>query len=109
MGGEERKSLKFIEQLLDAENQQPNTTCRLVTKPAATQITLERLMLDPRHYRGFGLVVRVNGTASKLMLDTGASGILVNSRIAQKAGVQRIADRPIGWAQRSGRWLYRLR
>ena len=47
MGGEERKSLKFIEQLLDAENQQPNTTCRLVTKPAATQITLERLMLDP--------------------------------------------------------------
>lgn len=96
MGGEERKSLKFIEQLLDAENQQPNTTCRLVTKPAATQITLERLMLDPTHYRGFGLVVRVNGTASKLMLDTGASGILVNSRIAQKAGVQRIADRPIG-------------
>jgi len=87
--------MKFISDVFDAEAKQPNHACHLVNK-APTVITLERLMLNPTQFRGFALIAKVNGASSKLLLDTGATGIVVSSKIAEKAGVHRVADRPIG-------------
>jgi predicted aspartyl protease len=42
--------------------------------------------------RGFGLSVKLNGVSSKLLLDTGAGGILVNSKIAEKARIKRVVQ-----------------
>jgi len=50
---------------------------------------------DAVHIRGYGLSVAVNGAKSKLLLDTGASGILINRRLAEKAGVIRLSDTDI--------------
>jgi predicted aspartyl protease len=49
-------------------------------------------MFDPRHIRGWGLKVNINGHSSSLMLDTGAGGILINRRAAEKAGISRLVD-----------------
>jgi tetratricopeptide (TPR) repeat protein len=56
------------------------------------QVPLLPLNTDPRHIRGFGLEVTFNGERGKLLLDTGAAGILINHRLAEKAGVKRIAS-----------------
>jgi Aspartyl protease len=47
---------------------------------------------DPRHIRGYGLRVKVNGASAKLLLDTGASGIVIDKKIADKAGVKKIVE-----------------
>lgn len=77
---------------LQGQESRPAAPCHLATTVTSTELPLERLMLDATKLRGYGLNVKVNGTSSKLMLDTGASGILVNSRIAEHAGVKKIAD-----------------
>jgi hypothetical protein len=38
------------------------------------------------------LTVSVNGTGRKLRVDTGAREILINSRVAERAGVQKIEE-----------------
>jgi len=43
-----------------------------------------------------GLKVKINNVSASLLLDTGAGGITVNSRIAEKAGVQKLAEHQIG-------------
>jgi tetratricopeptide (TPR) repeat protein len=96
MGDSTQKSFKFATEFYTAEAKQPNTACHLVNKPKSTQLPLERLMIDPTRLRGFGLMVKVNGTSSKLLLDTGAGGILISSKIAQKASARRIIDRSVG-------------
>jgi predicted aspartyl protease len=42
------------------------------------------------------LPVRLNGIPSTLLLDTGAGGILISRRIAEKTGVQKLFDTFIG-------------
>ncbi|HTG27002.1 MAG TPA: retropepsin-like aspartic protease [Methylomirabilota bacterium] len=53
-------------------------------------------MHDARNSSGFGLPVKVNGTSSTLLLDTGAGGILMSKRIADKAGIHKIMDNKVG-------------
>ncbi len=69
--------------------------CRLVLKVASTRVDLNRLFLDPERTRGYGLTVKVNGISSNLLLDTGARGILINSKIAEKAELRRVVDQGI--------------
>lgn len=57
-----------------------------------TEIPLAALISDTTHLRAYGLVTDVNGTKLRLVLDTGASGILITRKDAQKAGVVRLAD-----------------
>ena len=53
-----------------------------------TSIHLEDLRFGPNNKRGYGLLVRINGKRPlKLLLDTGASGILINERAADRAGL----------------------
>jgi predicted aspartyl protease len=69
----------------------------------ATETPLVRLLIDPRHLRGFGLSVELNGHKSSLMLDTGASGITVKRAIAEKAGISKISASKIGGVGDKGR------
>jgi len=74
----------------------PSRSCHLTTKIASTESKLEGLMRDEKHLRGYGLKVLVNGVSSKLLLDTGAGGILITKQIADKAGVKRVVQTEFG-------------
>jgi TonB family protein len=80
---------------LKALDKQPKRNCRLVGNATATDAELVQLLTDAVHLRGYGLSVAVNGAKSKLLLDTGSSGILINRRLAEKASLTRLADTDI--------------
>jgi tetratricopeptide (TPR) repeat protein len=84
----ERRWLQTRLELLKERAKQPQPNCRLVSKLTSTEAPLKPMLIDPTHLHGFGLVVQVNGQSSKLLLDTGASGLLINKKLAQKAGIQ---------------------
>ena len=93
---ETRAGMRHYLEFLEARSRDPRGACRLVSKSTSTEMQLVRLLEDPEHLRGYGLTVAVNGRKSELMLDTGASGILVNRNLAEKAGVTRLADIDVG-------------
>jgi predicted aspartyl protease len=76
---------------------------RLVSGDTNARVKFLMLLDGPRRMRGYGLPVSINGSKPfKLMIDTGASGILINSRAAEKSGVQRIAAMKFGGVGDSG-------
>jgi tetratricopeptide (TPR) repeat protein len=77
---------------LKARAKDPRRSCHLVSKVSATETPLVRLLHDPQHLRGYGLAVDVNGHGSKLLFDTGASGILISRGVAERSGVTRLSD-----------------
>ena len=91
-----RTAMRHYLEYLKARAKDPRGVCRLVSKSATTETKLVRLLIDPQHLRGYGLTLDVNGHKSNLMLDTGASGILINKNLAEKAGVTRLSDVAIG-------------
>jgi tetratricopeptide (TPR) repeat protein len=95
-GVEDRVDLTKVLNLLQDEIANPKRTCRQVNKVSSTEVRLEPLMDTPQIIRGYGLSVNFNGTTAKLMLDTGAGGILVDRRVAQKAGIKPIMETQIG-------------
>jgi len=74
--------------VLKEREKQPRMSCRLVSKLTSTEAQLHPMMIDARHLHGFGLAVQVNGHSSKLLLDTGAGGILINKKLAENAGIE---------------------
>jgi tetratricopeptide (TPR) repeat protein len=82
--------------LLQEEANYSTRQCRLATKVTAMQTDLKQLFADVKHLRGFGLNVNLNGTSANLLLDTGAGGILVDRKIAEKAGIKRVVETSIG-------------
>jgi tetratricopeptide (TPR) repeat protein len=92
---ETRKNMEHELTILENENNVQQHNCRLVTKVSKTETRMEPMMYDARHLRGYGLSVKVNGVSSRLLLDTGASGILVDSKIAAKAGIKPMVDEKI--------------
>jgi tetratricopeptide (TPR) repeat protein len=81
--------------VIENESDAPEHNCRMVTNVTKTETRLEPLLYGPQTMRGYGLMVKLNGVSSRLMLDTGASGILVDSKIAAKAGIKPIVDEKI--------------
>jgi tetratricopeptide (TPR) repeat protein len=92
---EERERLEHYLAVLDDEAGRPMRPCRLATKLGPMETNLEQLLIDPTHIRGYGLRVNLNGASSRLLLDTGASGILVDRKIAEKAGIQRVLEQKV--------------
>ena len=82
-------------ELLRARQEQPSRACKLVSNLQHTDTKLERMMIDPTHLHGYGLKVNVNGKIAQLLLDTGASGLLINKKMAERAGVRPIVDTKI--------------
>jgi tetratricopeptide (TPR) repeat protein len=89
---ESRAALKKELAGLQAESEKQPGRCRLVTKVKSTEAKLEPLSDGPKRIKGYGLIVKVNGVSSRLLLDTGAGGILIDRKIAEKAGVKSITD-----------------
>ena len=81
---EMRTSLEYLR----AREAQPQLRCKLTNKLQSAEAPLEALLLDTRHLYGYGLNVKVNGHSSRLLLDTGAGGIFINHRLAEKAGIE---------------------
>jgi len=81
---------------LKARQNDPKRTCHLTGATTATETPLDILQSDPNHIRGYSLTVVINGRKARLMLDTGASGILVDRGIAEKAGVTKLSETRIG-------------
>ena len=71
--------------------------CRQATDPASTETDLVLLSGNQTNQvRGYGLAVEVNGQNSKLLLDTGAHGIVIDRKIARRAGLTKISDTTLG-------------
>ena len=94
--GEEKLRLAAAIAVAADRNKNQNRSCTLVNKVSATEAKLEPRMLDARRFGSYELGVKVNGVKAMLELDTGAGGILVSTRIAEKAGLAKIADNAIG-------------
>jgi TonB family protein len=74
-----------------------NHDCRLATDLVPTEADLILLSGDrPDQIRGYGLPVSVNGQSSKLLLDTGAHGILIDRKIARRASLTKVSDTSVG-------------
>ncbi len=73
----------------------PLFALRLPLEP--TESKLSRLMYDPNTIRGYALPVAFNGGKPlRLLMDTGAGGIVLNRKSAERAGLPRIADARFG-------------
>ena len=100
---EQRENAQIYLTYLKERAKQKNGPCRLANKVMATETPLLRLWVDPGHLRGYGLGVVINGHKSPLMLDTGASEILIKRSIAEHAGITRIAETKVGGVGDKGR------
>ena len=100
---EKRGDVASYLQYLKEHSKQKNGSCRLVSKVNRTETPLARLMIDPTHLRGFGLSVVLNGHKNSLLLDTGASGILVKRSIAERAGISKISETKVWGVGSKGR------
>jgi tetratricopeptide (TPR) repeat protein len=88
--GKERETIQNYLEALENRARENRGPCRLAGKITATETPLHDLLTDPRHLRGYGLPVMLNGHKSSLLLDTGAHGIVVKRRIAEQAGISKI-------------------
>jgi tetratricopeptide (TPR) repeat protein len=89
---EHRKRLEEQLEVMEDAGRQHKPVCQLASRVTATQTAMETLLEAPTQIRGYGLRVKINGASAKLMLDTGAGGITIDKKIADKAGVKKIAD-----------------
>jgi tetratricopeptide (TPR) repeat protein len=70
----------------------PAHQCRMTSQIKSTTTDLRELLDSPTRLRGYGLDVKFNGTAGHLLLDTGAAGILIDQKLAEKAGVRHVVE-----------------
>jgi predicted aspartyl protease len=80
-------------------------SCQLVQPRDSAEFPMGRILADAEHVRGYGIQVSVNSRKANLMLDTGASGILISHRLAEKARLTKITEttiRAIGDGGESG-------
>jgi tetratricopeptide (TPR) repeat protein len=93
---ESRAHMQQYLEYLEARSLGPTPGCRLVGNVTSAEAPLLNLLSDPSHLRGYGLEVDFGNQKSKLLLDTGAGGILINRRIAEKAGLKQISATTLG-------------
>jgi TonB family protein len=89
---EETRWMKDYLEFLKATADKPIHACRLVSKVEQTQTKLEVMFGDSLRMRGIGLSAKLNGHNVRLLLDTGAGGMMVGRKVAEKAGLARISS-----------------
>lgn len=91
---EEREWLEHALVIMQDEIARSGKSCRLTSKVSSTNLPLQTLYYgaSPR-IRGNALSVKINGVNSNLLLDTGSSEILVDKKIAEKAGIKSVVER----------------
>jgi tetratricopeptide (TPR) repeat protein len=90
-----REHLQHYLEYLKARQQGPPRSCKLISKVTSTESKLVPLTRDAQHMRGLGLSVSINGTKANLLLDTGASGLVVDRGIAEKSGLTKLSETSI--------------
>src|ERR1019366_6974544 len=75
---EETAALRSWLEYLKATAGQPVHSCRLANNIESTETQMQILLRDTRRMSGYGLLVKINDHNQRLLLDTGASGILIN-------------------------------
>jgi tetratricopeptide (TPR) repeat protein len=89
---EETKWMTEYLEFLKATADKPVHRCRLVSKVEHTETKLEIMHGEDGHrIRGIGLMVKLNDRNTRLLLDTGAGGIIVRHKLAEKAGLTAIS------------------
>jgi Flp pilus assembly protein TadD/predicted aspartyl protease len=80
----------------------------LENKQSGARVPLEPIFPTPKKLRGLSIRVGFNGGKSwPLLLDTGASGIVVHPKVAEKAGIERLAgSRVLGIGDNGARDSY---
>ncbi len=66
--------------------------CRQVSDVTSTDTALTRVQSRSGSAQGTGVHVTINGQDSELLLDTGAPGILITSKLASQAGLKLVSD-----------------
>jgi len=89
---EEDASLHSWLDYLKATADQPVHACKLANRIENTQTQMQTFLKDPQHIEGYGLIVKINDRNQRLLLDTGNSGVLINRRAAEKAGLKRVSN-----------------
>lgn len=92
---EERAETQMMLGVLEDLEQKPERSCKLVTTVDSMETSLERFAYDPKHLTGAGLLVKLNDKNARLLIDTGAGGITISSKVAERAGVERVVDQKI--------------
>jgi tetratricopeptide (TPR) repeat protein len=92
LDSEKKKSLEAQLERFKTYESQPLRPCNLVPGATSTETSLKQVMANASVVEGYGLGVKVNGTPSTLLLDTGAGGVLISRRIAEKAGVEKLSE-----------------
>jgi len=87
-----RENIQHHLDYLKALQQGPPRSCKLLGNVTSTQANLVPLARDALHMRGVGLSVSVNGNKANLLLDTGASGIVIDRGIAEKSGLAKLSE-----------------
>ena len=94
---EETRWMTDYLQFLKATADKPVHACKLVSKVEQTETKLETLYAaDANRLRGIGLAVKLNDRNTHLLLDTGAGGIVLNRKLAEKAGLTAISAMHFG-------------
>jgi outer membrane biosynthesis protein TonB len=86
------EALEFLKATID----KPVHACKLASKVEQTDTNLETMYTPNGRMRGIGLSVKLNDQQVRLLLDTGAGGIMVSHKIAESAGLTRISSRHYG-------------
>lgn len=93
---DDQEETQWMQEYLDflkATVDKPVHACRLVSKVERTETKLEVMYgSDGHRMRGIGLSVNLNDRHAHLLLDTGAGGIMVSRKVAEKAGLTRISS-----------------
>ena len=93
--GEQTKTLTAYLESLKGTIDNPIHACRLVSNVEQTDTPLEALHgrneSQDRVRVGMNLSTKINNQNVLLQLDTGASGIVLNRRVAEKTGVSRLS------------------
>jgi predicted aspartyl protease len=80
-------------ELAGLENEAGNEAhCQLVSQLQATDLSIAPIMSNPEQLRAWALEVAFNGHKSDMAIDTGASGLYINSALAKKAGLKPITQ-----------------
>ena len=92
-----RRRLREHLELLKAAQSAPRGRCQPVSDYTGTKTTLASVSLGGiEGASAGGLDVWINGKQSRLLLDTGASGITISSQIASQAGLTQVATLQVG-------------
>ena len=88
---------KELQQRLDLAKVLDGREVMTLASPyGASEIPLRGFVSGATHLRSYGVEVMVNGVTVKLVLDTGAAGIVMSRQAAERAGLTRVSDATVG-------------